>query len=79
MIDQAPTPARLVIDGCHVVTMDAERHEYPVGHVVVENGRIAAVGPGRHLGGTPEDRLIDASGCVVTPGLVNTHHHFYHP
>jgi cytosine/adenosine deaminase-related metal-dependent hydrolase len=48
------------------------------GHVVVEGGRIVAVGSG-HAGRYHgrQVRIIDATGCLVTPGLVNTHHHLY--
>jgi 8-oxoguanine deaminase len=69
----------MILEGCAVVTMDALRSEYASGHVVVTGNRITAVGPGR----APEPaagaavRRIDASGCLVTPGLVNTHHHLY--
>ena len=66
----------LVLDGCAVVTVDASGTEHATGHVVVEGNRIAAVGAGP----APDVRgaqRIDASGCVVTPGLVNTHHHLY--
>ena len=37
---------------------------------------IEAVGPGKAPDG-PADRRVDASGCLVTPGFVNTHHHLY--
>ncbi len=59
-----------------VVTMDADRSEPANAHVLVEDGRIASVGSAG-----PEDpsgwEVIDAAGCVVTPALVNTHHHLY--
>ena len=66
-----------VVDGCHVVTMDDARSEYASGHVVIEGNRITSVGDGpgpRDLGNA---RYVDGSGCLVTPGLVNTHHHLY--
>ena len=58
-----------------VVTMDGQRREIPGGWVAVSDGFVTAVGePGRE----PEtDRVIDARGCLVTPGLVNTHHHIF--
>ena len=58
-----------------VVTMDGQRREIPGGWVAVTDGFVTAVGePGRE----PEaDRVIDARGCLVTPGLVNTHHHIF--
>jgi cytosine/adenosine deaminase-related metal-dependent hydrolase len=66
----------LVIEGCAVATMDADRNEYADGHVVVAGNRIAAVGagPAPTVAGA---RRIRAGGCLVTPGLINTHHHLY--
>lgn len=73
---------RTVIEGGAVATVDGDGTEYAEGHVVVEDDRIIAVGPGpasdQEL--LPDDRrvrYVDATGCLVTPGLVNTHHHLY--
>ena len=57
-----------------VVTMDGARRELAGASVLVEGGIIAAVGQGLIA---PGAEVIDAAGCVVTPGLVNTHHHLY--
>jgi cytosine/adenosine deaminase-related metal-dependent hydrolase len=65
-----------VIADCHVVTMDDDRTEHARGHVVVEGNRITAVGEGP-APERPGARVVDGSGCLVTPGLVNTHHHLY--
>ena len=67
----------VVIDGCHIATVDAERSEYTSGHVVVEGNRIVAVGDGPGPRGIADARHVDGSGCLLTPGLVNTHHHLY--
>ena len=59
-----------------VATVDAERRELPGGWVAITDGLIEAVGAGTD----PEPRaaqVIDAAGCLVTPGLVNTHHHIF--
>lgn len=56
-----------------VVTMDGARRELAGADVLVKGGEIAAVG--QNLITTGE--VINAQGCVVTPGLVNTHHHLY--
>ena len=56
-----------------VVTMDASRAEIAGGDVLIRGGVIAAVGQGLTTGG----EVVSARGCVVTPGLVNTHHHLY--
>jgi cytosine/adenosine deaminase-related metal-dependent hydrolase len=66
-----------ILDGCAVVTMDAGRSEYQAGHVIMTGPRITAVGAGTAPAGRPGDRYVDASGCLATPGLVNTHHHLY--
>ena len=66
-----------VLNGCTVATMNPERAEYRVGHVVVTGARIAAVGAGLAAPGLPDASYVDASGCLATPGLVNTHHHLY--
>lgn len=69
---------RTIIEHAHIATVDARGTEHHDGHVVIEGGRIAAVGSG------PADPalrdgadIVDARGCLVTPGLINTHHHLY--
>ena len=44
------------------------------GSVRVRGGRITGIGA---LAPEPGERIIDASGCVVAPGLINTHHHLF--
>ncbi len=68
----------VVIEGGTVVTMHGGR-ELEGGHVVVRGGRIDAVGSGPAPRPTSDEavRRVDARGCLVTPGLVNTHHHLY--
>jgi cytosine/adenosine deaminase-related metal-dependent hydrolase len=68
----------ITIENCALATVDAAGTEYSDGHVVVgDNGRIVAVGPG-HAGRFHRSvRRVDGTGCLVTPGLVNTHHHLY--
>ena len=61
-----------------VVTMNGDRAEIAGGGVYIEDGVIRAVG--HDLPATAvetADEIVDAGGCVVTPGLVNTHHHLY--
>ncbi len=57
-----------------VVTMDDAETEHPRGWILVEDGRIAAVGAGEEPGA---DERVSLRGSVVLPGLVNTHHHMY--
>ncbi len=59
-----------------LVTMDDHRRELPGGGLFVRGNRIVQVGASKDLPETA-DQIIDASGCVVLPGLINTHHHMY--
>jgi cytosine/adenosine deaminase-related metal-dependent hydrolase len=65
----------LLIHGAVLVaTCDRERRELPGGWVAITGGLISGVG----TGAAPRaDRVVDAGGCLVTPGLVNTHHHVF--
>jgi cytosine/adenosine deaminase-related metal-dependent hydrolase len=69
----------LVVEGATVVTVDAAGTEHVGGHVVVDGNRIVAVGPGPAPGDVRRsaDRVVEGAGCVLTPGLVNTHQHLY--
>ena len=67
----------LVLDGAYVATVDPAASEYSSGHVVVTDGIITAVGDGPAPRDLPDARYLDAGGCLITPGFVNTHHHLY--
>jgi cytosine/adenosine deaminase-related metal-dependent hydrolase len=82
-VTEAKGSGPVVIENCAIATMDGQQHgdsgtEYRSGHIVVAGGRISAVGEGQ----APERakdraRTLDGTGCLATPGLINTHHHLY--
>ncbi|MFJ3077127.1 MULTISPECIES: 8-oxoguanine deaminase [Pseudomonas] len=70
-------PKTLLIKNAELlVTMDGERREIRRGGLYIEDNLIKQVGPSDEL---PQhaDEILDMTGKVVIPGLVNTHHHMY--
>ncbi|HEY67772.1 MAG TPA: 8-oxoguanine deaminase [Thermoflexia bacterium] len=59
-----------------LVTMDADRRHIPDGGLFVRDNVIEQIGPTAELP-AEADRVINARGMIVLPGLVNTHHHLY--
>ncbi|WP_219514258.1 8-oxoguanine deaminase [Nonomuraea ceibae] len=51
--------------------------EIPHGYLRIDGDRITALGPMDRLPTLPHAERVDATGCLATPGLVNTHHHLY--
>jgi hypothetical protein len=66
----------LLIRGGHVVTFDPHLGDLPAADVLIRDGRIAAVGTGL-AADLPESHIIEASGRLVMPGLVDTHRHVW--
>ena len=65
---------RSLLAHAHVLTLDDAETELRDGWILVEDGLVGAVGDGPE----PEaDERVDLAGAVVTPALVNTHHHLY--
>ncbi|CAN5239452.1 hypothetical protein BH11ACT2_BH11ACT2_14800 [soil metagenome] len=70
--------SRTIIENAYVATVDAAEHEYERGHVIIDGTRIVAVGDGdAPVELTAGATRIDGRGHLLTPGLVNTHHHLY--
>src|ERR1700737_4167666 len=69
--------ADLLVTGAELVaTVDSDRRELPGGWVAITDGLVSAIGgPGERP--PAAGRVLSAEGCLVTPGLVNTHHHIY--
>jgi cytosine/adenosine deaminase-related metal-dependent hydrolase len=68
--------SRIVLEGCSIATIDAQHSEYSTGYVVIDGKRVVAVGEGN----APEEFTRDAQrrrldGMLITPGLINCHHH----
>ncbi|MFI6443904.1 8-oxoguanine deaminase [Kitasatospora sp. NPDC050543] len=77
-VQPPPADQRIVIENVAIATVDANDTEYARGHVVVLGNKIESVGDGP----APQwldnvVRRINGEGHLITPGLVNTHHHFY--
>jgi 8-oxoguanine deaminase len=66
----------LVKNASLLVTMNDDRRRIPDGGMFVRDNVIEQVGPTAELPAVA-DRVIDAGGMIVLPGLVNTHHHLY--
>ncbi|UZD92522.1 8-oxoguanine deaminase [Cognatishimia activa] len=63
-----------LIKGADVIlTMDDQRQEFDSADILMRDGEIVALGQGLSTDG----EIVHAQGCVVTPGLVNTHHHLF--
>jgi len=61
----------------HLATFDDDRREIADGALFVRDNVVEAVGTTAELGARAADRVLDFSGHLVMPGLVNTHHHMY--
>jgi cytosine/adenosine deaminase-related metal-dependent hydrolase len=62
----------MILANAHVLTMDAAGTEHERGWIRLDDGLVAELGAG-----DPPGPAEDLHGAVVTPGLVNTHHHLY--
>jgi len=63
---------RYVIRGGSVMSMDPKVGDFPRADVLVEGKKILAVGPNLPAG---DAAVIDATGRIVMPGFIDTHHH----
>jgi 5-methylthioadenosine/S-adenosylhomocysteine deaminase len=63
---------RYIIRGGYVMSMDPQVGDFAPGDVLVDGGKIVAVGPNLQASGAG---VIDATGRIVMPGFIDTHHH----
>src|SRR5436853_3141253 len=76
MAQRRKTVVDLIVSGGTVVTMDGARHVIEHGAIAIKAGRIEAVGRANDIGRSYGAReVVDASGKVVVPGLINGHTH----
>jgi cytosine/adenosine deaminase-related metal-dependent hydrolase len=72
-----PATCDLLVDNALLVaTVDQQRREIPGGWVAIADGFVSAIGSSTDERPSAAIRL-DAADCLVTPGLINTHHHLY--
>ena len=61
---------RLIVKGAEIVTMDERLGDAREADILIEDGRLIAIGPG--LGGSDAE-VIDGRDCIVLPGIIDTH------
>lgn len=66
-------PETLIKNADTIVTMDDTRRELNGADILIRAGQIVGIGPNLITTGN----IVSAVGCVITPGLVNTHHHLF--
>ena len=74
-MEHAPTEQDLLVRGGRVIDPDSGRDE--LADVLVRDGLVEAIAPG--LDGSPGVEVIEAEGCLVTPGLIDPHVHLREP
>src|SRR4029079_8964501 len=67
------TADRILLRGGAVVSLDPDVETLPTGDVLIEHTRIVAVAP--DLGTGVDAEVVDVTGMIVAPGLVDTHRH----
>ena len=65
----------LLKDASTILTMDDARRELSNHDILIREGVIAEIGS--ELAVPEGAEVVQAHGCLVTPGLINTHHHLY--
>ncbi len=63
----------LVKNAAAIVTCDHQDTVLENAGILIQDGAVTYMGPEEQVA----DEILDASGCVVYPGLINTHHHLY--
>ncbi|MBV9201461.1 MAG: twin-arginine translocation signal domain-containing protein, partial [Alphaproteobacteria bacterium] len=71
-LDSGRPGRRYIIRGGSVMSLDPQVGDFAQADVLIEGKKILAVGPNLHAGGATE---IDATGRIVMPGFIDTHHH----
>ena len=64
----------ILLKNCFYIFLAVDEASRQGDDILIRDNRIAKIGP--NIPG-PADRQIDCSMCVVIPGFINTHHHFY--
>ncbi|HEY1757260.1 MAG TPA: amidohydrolase family protein [Bryobacteraceae bacterium] len=67
--------ARILIRNATVVTMDARLGTLPLGDVLIDGDRIAAIEPAGRIRAEEHGEVVDGIGKIVIPGLINAHLH----
>lgn len=61
----------------YIVTCDDADNLYRNGYIYAEDGVIKEIGEIANNMSMDADEIIDGSGMIAYPGLINTHHHLY--
>src|SRR6266545_3749751 len=71
-VDSGKAGRRYIIRGGSVLSMDPKVGDFARADVLVEGKKIQKVGPNLSAGGAD---VVDATGRIVMPGFIDTHHH----
>lgn len=69
-----PPSGKLLIKNADILTMNSERQEMTATDVLVEGGKITAIGKGLTA---PDAEVIDARGMILMPGMIDGHRHVW--
>lgn len=69
--------SQLLITSSYIATLNPDNEEIDSGWVAIDGKRIVAIGSGEIAQSYLGFERIDGTGCLLTPGFVNTHHHLY--